>query len=236
MADNHRKANAAPRCAYIRMNDQPCRQPALQGNIFCRFHDLVEHPLPAALIPFVEDATSLQVAIMQVIRSMQLGKIERHMGGTILYALQLAASNLKHFCEENGHPFAEPARRLTKEEQREEELSKQPSLAEYLIKALELEPPPQEQQERVMQQASALSNPPVVHRDDAKQTPPCSSVPTVVKTNSGVVDDLKACVEPRKHAGSSTRMRRARKTGAPYAVSSLGMTPVEVRECEIALC
>ena len=108
MHANYKKANAATRCQYIRLNDQPCTQPALQDNVFCRFHELLDHPLPTPQIPFVEDATTLQVALMQVIRSLQRGEIDRPTAGTILYALQIAASNLKHFSEEAGHPFAQP--------------------------------------------------------------------------------------------------------------------------------
>lgn len=140
MADNHKQAHAAPRCQYIRMNDQRCTQPALKDQLFCRFHDLLEGPaLPAAVIPFVEDATSLQVAIMQVIRTLQRGQIDRRTAGTILYALQLASSNLKRFCEENGHPYESPVRK-TPQERKEEELAQQPSLAEMLIERLNLVP------------------------------------------------------------------------------------------------
>ncbi len=198
MPDNTRKANAAPRCQYVRLNDQRCTQPALHGQVFCRFHDFVDRPLAdARLIPFVEDATSLQLALMQVIKSLQLGQIDRRTAGTILYALQIAASNLKRFSEENGHPYAEPARKpKTKQERQEEELENMPSFAEMVIERLGLQPP--------------------------NAGPPCSSVPSVVKEVSprtsafpavkdvqlpiagssddqgGVIDKLEACDGSRK--------------------------------------
>ena len=227
-------AHAAPRCHHIRMNDQRCTQPALKDQIFCRFHGLLEHPMPPLLIPFVEDATSLQVAIMQVIRSLQLGKLDRRTAGTILYALQLASSNLKHFCHEAGHPLAEPVAKSKK--QQEEEDDEDESLLEYLVKELKLEPPPQENHEGATQQPSAVAHdepataPSCDLRDHSEDAvPPRTPAPPAVKKDSGVIDDIKACDESRKHAGSSTRMRRARKIGALHAASSLGMTPVE--EC-----
>src|SRR5690242_4878409 len=157
MANNTHKANAAPRCSYIRLNDQPCTQPALQDGTFCRFHDLLDRPLPTPNIPFVEDATSLQLALMQVIHSLQRGQISRPNAGTILYALQIAASNLKHFSEEVGHPFAVSNRRLTKKEQEEENLENEPSLAEILLDRLELHDAVDS-----VAQASALRRHPVV--------------------------------------------------------------------------
>src|SRR3954447_19072178 len=138
MSDNHQKANAAPRCQFMRLNDQRCTQPALTDQVFCRFHDLVDRPLmDARLIPFVEDATTLQLALMQVIRSVQLGQTDRRMAGIILYALQIAASNLKHFSEENGHPFALPTRQPTKKERDDEDDLPGPSLAEILLERLQ---------------------------------------------------------------------------------------------------
>ena len=168
MSDNHKKANAAPRCEYLRLHNQPCTQPALKDHVFCRFHDLVDHPLPdARQIPFVEDATTLQVALMQVIRALQLGQINRATAGTILYALQIAASNLKHFSEECGHPFAQ-SNSARKPAKGEEEVVDGPSLAEILMERLQL-----------------------VDLDD--HTGPSSE--RNLPPNSSVVDNLQACWE-----------------------------------------
>jgi hypothetical protein len=137
MHDNYKKANAARRCTYERISGQTCTQPALRNHVFCRFHEFLESPQPdARLIPFVEDAASLQFALMQVIKSLQLGKIDRPTANSILYALQIAAQNLNHFCEETGHPYARRTA-LSKREQEEEELENQPSLAEILLQRLQ---------------------------------------------------------------------------------------------------
>ena len=145
---NLKKAKDSPRCSYVRLNDQPCTQPALKNLAFCRFHDILENPLKdVTLIPFVEDATTLQYALMQVIKSLQRGQITRPLAGSILYALQIAAQNLPRFCEEAGHPFAD---RKAKSKPRrdkfsyddEEDDEEEMSLAEYLIEQLHLTPPP----------------------------------------------------------------------------------------------
>ncbi len=195
MHSNYKQAQAAPRCQYVRLNDQRCTQPALKDQVFCRFHDLVDHPLAdSRLIPFVEDATTLQLALMQVIKSLQLGKLDRRTAGTILYALQIAASNLKHFSEEVGHPFAQPAARKTKKEQQEEKVLAGPSLAEILLERLDLVDPEQ-------------PDPPVILRDDAASrataasdskglvSPPPLSAPSGVKEvqPGGTIDRLEAC-------------------------------------------
>ena len=173
MHTNIRQAHAAPRCSYIRFNDQRCTQPALHDQQFCRFHDLLDKPLPLQLIPFVEDATSLQVALMQVIRSIQFG-------------LQIAASNLKYFCAENGHPLADAMRKTKKEEEEPEG----PSLAEYLLEQLGIAPPDQAQAK---------------DKGEDEDVPPRTSASPAVKAvpdpapripDSGVIDKLEACDSP----------------------------------------
>ena len=143
-----KQAHDAPRCQYLRLNDQPCTQPALRNQVFCRFHDLVDNPLPdSRFIPFVEDAASLQVAIMQVIKSLQLGKMDRRTAGTILYALQIAASNLKYLAAETGRPYDLSSPKPTKKKEKEEEELPGPSLAETLLQRLDHlleEDPPEE--------------------------------------------------------------------------------------------
>lgn len=185
MPDNTQKANAAPRCQYIRLNDQPCTQPALKDNVFCRFHEFLDHPLPAAQIPFVEDATTLQVALMQVIRSLQLGQINRATAGTILYALQIAAQNLKHFAEESGHPFAQPnsSRKRDKEDKEDEEELEGPSLAEILLDRLQIT-----EKEDAAERAAARPSPSQSPDHQINRSP----------DGSGVIDKLEACAEFRR--------------------------------------
>jgi len=194
MHSNYKKANAAPRCQYVRMNDQRCTQPALQDQVFCRFHEYVERPLrDTRFIPFVEDATTLQFALMQVIRGLQLGEITRPVAGAILYALQIASSNLKHFSEEAGHPFAEPAARKSAKERKEEEALEGPSFAELVIERLGLVDPEQ--------QRPSPPSPPTDLRMSRSPDSPCRSASPAVKAEGvklepGRIDKLEACIDP----------------------------------------
>jgi len=94
----------APRCQHIRMNGRRCRSPALRGESHCYFHNRIQ---PRALdaepfLLFIEDATSLQFALMRVMRMLVMGHAEYKRCALLLYSLQIAASNLKNFKAE--HP------------------------------------------------------------------------------------------------------------------------------------
>lgn len=222
MHSNFKKANAAPRCQYIRLNDQPCTQPALKDQIFCRFHDLVDHPLPdTRLIPFVEDATTLQLALMQVIRGLQRGEITRPVAGTILYALQIAAQNLKHFSEEVGHPFAQTnvTRKPAKAEKDAEELEG-PSLAEILLERLQLVDPEEATSAKATLQSAQSPDDPI---NRSPGSPPCPSVVKDVQApdrqinrspDGGAIDRLEACIERRPAKRSRLAGERRKSKGA----------------------
>jgi len=98
-------ANAAPRCQHIRHNGQRCGAPALRGQTHCHFHYRIQDQALDAedsqpLLPFVEDASSLQFALMRVMRLVQSGLADHKQCALLLYSLQIAASNLKAFREE----------------------------------------------------------------------------------------------------------------------------------------
>jgi hypothetical protein len=226
MSDNHQKANAAPRCQFIRLNDQRCTQPALTDQVFCRFHDLVDRPLmDARLIPFVEDATTLQLALMQVIRSVQLGQTDRRTAGTILYALQIAAGNLKHFSEENGHPFAQPnaARKSSKKE--DEDDIPGPSLAELLLErlaALEEDEDDTDDESVILSEDAAKSAPDSgAHAASESKdllSPPRPSAFPAVKKEPGTIEKLEACVDPFARKGRNrASFHRQNKSSLDFA-------------------
>jgi len=99
-------ANQAPRCQHIRMNGRRCGSPALRGESRCYFHNRIQDRALAAedvepFLPFIEDATSLQFALMRVMRLLQIGhSFEYKRCALLLYSLQIAASNLKAFMAE----------------------------------------------------------------------------------------------------------------------------------------
>ncbi len=122
MADNHKSANQAPRCQHQKLNGSPCGAPALRGRRLCRFHDTTHRRKDYAL-PLVEDAVSLQFALVQVVRALVDKALDPKTGALVLYALQISAMNLKRLRDE--FPNAASA---------EEE-----SLAALLLRQLELE-------------------------------------------------------------------------------------------------
>jgi DNA polymerase III gamma/tau subunit len=94
-----------PRCTHIKTNGTQCGSPALRGRRFCFFHknwqgqriQLNAQPTsPVSFtMPVLEDADSVQVALMQVIRLLLARQIDTKIAGLLLYALQTASLNLR---------------------------------------------------------------------------------------------------------------------------------------------
>jgi hypothetical protein len=95
-----------PRCTHIKTNGTQCGSPALRGRRFCFFHKnwqgqrIALNVQPAAplsfTMPVLEDADSVQVALMQVMRLILAGQLDPKIAGLLLYALQTASLNLRH--------------------------------------------------------------------------------------------------------------------------------------------
>lgn len=95
------------RCHHVKVNGTQCGSPALRGKCYCYFHHNYRHlgtygaPQRPSRDPFhgrfpvLEDANSVQAAIMQVIRLMLARQIDPKEAGLLLYALQLASCNLR---------------------------------------------------------------------------------------------------------------------------------------------
>jgi hypothetical protein len=100
--------NFPNRCQHIKVNGTLCGSPALRRNRFCYFHKLYQEErielnadrarrrLRNATIelPVLEDANSIQVSLMQIMRLIVAGQIDGKTAGLLLYALQTASSNL----------------------------------------------------------------------------------------------------------------------------------------------
>jgi hypothetical protein len=97
------------RCQHIKVNGTQCGCPALRRNKLCYFHkrhheeriELNAHRAKEARrrsitidLPVLEDANSIQVSLMQIMRLVAGGRIELKAAGLLLYALQTASSNL----------------------------------------------------------------------------------------------------------------------------------------------
>ena len=98
--------NSIPRCEHLKVNGTQCGSPALRRNHFCYFHkhwqetrivlnaNRARRGRASLDLPVLEDANSIQVALMQVMRLILSGQIDPKTAGLLLYALQTASSNL----------------------------------------------------------------------------------------------------------------------------------------------
>jgi hypothetical protein len=94
-------ANASPRCQHVRMNGARCGAPALTGGSLCRLHQHALRPKrPNYELPFVEDASSAQLALNQILRALQDKAWDLKTCALMLYDLQIACSNLKRLGED----------------------------------------------------------------------------------------------------------------------------------------
>jgi len=95
------------RCQHIKVNGTQCGSPALRRNRFCFFHkrfqderinlstDRRRRGAATFILPVLEDANSIQMAIMQIMRLILTGQIEHKTASLLLYALQTASTNLR---------------------------------------------------------------------------------------------------------------------------------------------
>jgi len=106
---------AAPRCRHIKVNGTQCGSPALRNKNFCFYHQqdrpltvecYSEGPYAAGEIalPVFEDAHSIQTVIRQVVQMVLQKRLERKTASLLLYALQIASSNLKRIELEKPQP------------------------------------------------------------------------------------------------------------------------------------
>jgi hypothetical protein len=99
------------RCEHLKVNGTQCGSPALRRNRFCYFHKRHQDQLIALTIdqlrngrtrrrkiafelPVLEDANSIQISVMQIMRLLLSGQIDAKTSGLLLYALQIASANL----------------------------------------------------------------------------------------------------------------------------------------------
>jgi hypothetical protein len=97
--------NDVPRCQHVKVNGTQSGSPALRRRRFCYFHENYrltqarlladESKVRICNFPLLEDANSIQVAVMQVIHLLGSGKMDTKVAGLMLYALQTASANMK---------------------------------------------------------------------------------------------------------------------------------------------
>jgi hypothetical protein len=94
------------RCQHVKVNGVQCGSPALRDHRRCYFHDRWEridpmHRRPHSalgdgVLPALEDANSIQLALAEVMRLSIMGHIEYRVFALLLRALRIASANLKH--------------------------------------------------------------------------------------------------------------------------------------------
>lgn len=106
---------AAARCQHIKVSGTQCGSPALRKKSFCFYHQQ-NRPLTVECysegqyatgeiaLPVFEDAHSIQTVIRQVVQMILQKRIERKTASLLLYALQIASSNLKRLELEKPQP------------------------------------------------------------------------------------------------------------------------------------
>ena len=106
---------AAARCQHIKVSGTQCGSPALRRKNFCFYHQQ-NRPLTVECyseqqyatgeidLPVFEDAHSIQTVIRQVVQMVLQRRIERKTASLLLYALQIASSNLKRMELEKPQP------------------------------------------------------------------------------------------------------------------------------------
>src|SRR6202795_1722061 len=106
---------AAARCQHIKVSGIQCGSPALRSKNFCFYHQQdrpwpvecysdIEYSTGEILLPVFEDAHSVQSVIRQVMQMVLQKRIERKTASLLLYALQIASSNLKRMELEKPQP------------------------------------------------------------------------------------------------------------------------------------
>jgi hypothetical protein len=99
-------------CEHVKTNGHFCGSPAMRGRNYCYFHlNVAGHRLRAEKfaaggesyfpeLPLLEDAASIQIALMQVNEWLLRGMIDYRRAGLLLYSLQTASCNLRNMKKE----------------------------------------------------------------------------------------------------------------------------------------
>jgi hypothetical protein len=117
-------ASNIKQCQHINVDGTRCGSPAIKGAPGCYFHVDSVRRIGQFVLPRLEDPNSVQFSIMEVMRALLDKRIDRPTANTLLYALQIAHSNL-------GNMY-----KAAVEEDNEEERG---NLVDFLLKRLDAE-------------------------------------------------------------------------------------------------
>lgn len=100
-------------CQRMKMNGTQCGSPALHNQTVCFFHQRCSavqfdvstsaaEPPVNFFLPVLEDAASIQATITQVCEHVLHRRLDAKRAGVVLYAMQVASSNLGRLNQENA--------------------------------------------------------------------------------------------------------------------------------------
>jgi hypothetical protein len=103
------------RCQHIKMNGTQCGSPALKSGKLCYHHQECRpervkvrgdgnKTVGQILFPVFEDATAIQMVVRQVAMMVLEKKIDAKSAGLVLYACQIASTNLRQMEDEKPRP------------------------------------------------------------------------------------------------------------------------------------
>jgi hypothetical protein len=94
-------------CQHIKDDGVQCASPALRRQKFCYFHKQwrqkrlvinthIQRERWKITLPILEDANSIQLGLVQVMRLLVTGQIDHRTATLMVHTLQIASTNLKH--------------------------------------------------------------------------------------------------------------------------------------------
>jgi hypothetical protein len=95
LRQNLHRADAAPRCVWIREDGTVCKSPRMKNDIHCYSHYQMRHARAEnLLLPALTDANSILMAVMTVQRALIDDEISEKKAGLLLYSIQIAAAQV----------------------------------------------------------------------------------------------------------------------------------------------
>lgn len=129
-------AHESDRCHHYHLTGRRCGSPALSGHRLCYYHQQTRRPkLPNYQLPLLEDATSVQFGLVQIVRALEDKAYDAKTCALLLYALQTASANLRRLQSERIQE------RLADEQKQSGSSMSTESFADLMIRGLGLRPP-----------------------------------------------------------------------------------------------
>jgi hypothetical protein len=184
-----------PRCTHLKLGGHRCGSPAMTGEQFCYFHMQVktataEHTDPAiSSIMLLEDAESVQGALMQIVDLTLKDQIAIPKARLILRAVELAWKNLKEMQAQRAYD----EEKAYHDEEREQ-WAKQDAASEQMLR-----------EERQRQDAKSQAERAVWMKEHGYHDPePAADQNKAAETAGQPVEDIQAVAEEAKSAALNT--------------------------------